>query len=177
MMRLFILAELDLGDVFDQVLPRLQEVGVQLLATIITLFLVYKLAWKPARQFIKKRQDYIEANIKDSNTSKIESEANLVKSQEVLQQAYSEYKQTVDSAKQDAIKVKNEIIEKADHDAKRQLESARLQIESEKVKAKEEIEQEIVGVALAAAQKVIGREINETDNRKFVKEFVEEIKS
>ena len=67
------------------------------------------------------------------------------------------------------------IIAKAVNEARLKKEQADREIEQEKVRAQKEMREEIIEVALAAAQKIVERELNENDEREFVEKFVEEV--
>ena len=61
-------------------------------------------------------------------------------------------------------------------EAQRKIQIAEEQIVKEREEAKQEIQTEIINVALAAASKIVEREINKEDNERLVKEFLEDNK-
>jgi len=67
------------------------------------------------------------------------------------------------------------IIESANKTAKDRIEQATIEIESAKRESLEEIRKEIIDVAMLAATKVVEREIDTKDNKKFLDQFVKEV--
>ena len=66
-------------------------------------------------------------------------------------------------------------IESANKTAKDRIEQANIEIESAKRESLENIRKEIIDVAMLAAQKVVEREIDTKDNKKFLDQFVKEV--
>ena len=67
------------------------------------------------------------------------------------------------------------IIESANKTAKDRIDQANLEIESAKRESLEDIRKEIIDVAMLAAEKVVEREIDAKDNKKFLDNFVKDV--
>jgi len=169
---MFILAEFDPGDIFDWFLPRYEEVLVQLVATVIIIVILTYFLWKPIRQLLQKRRDYIAKNISDIDVQKDElsKEKNAIKQQKL--QASSEYFDTVEKAKIKALEEQDKIIKNAQTEAAKLIDNAEKIIAQERINSEEEVKKQIVDIAFKAAEKILEREVNKADNAKIVDDFI-----
>ena len=121
------------------------------IATICNLFiqcwLIKKFLFKPIREVIEKRRALADSQIQDAKKAKEEAET-----------MKAGYEAEMAKAKAAGIKAK-----------------AEADILQEKKKAVNEIKNEIGGIAMDIAGKVIEREISEDDHRKLIDEFIENV--
>ena len=155
----------DIADKFDGFMDKLIPssfipVLVQLIATAVIFVVVAKFIFKPVRQILRTRQEYIAKQISDSEDAKAKA---------------LEYEQTAKASISEAQEKSKEILKNAEEQSKNYREKAKEEIEKEKEQAVEEIRKEIIDVALQASEVVLNREITEDDNKRLVNEFVEDI--
>ena len=72
-------------------------------------------------------------------------------------------------------KREDEIIQQANQQARAMLEKANADIQQEKKKALNDAKDEISGMAIAIAEKVVGRELNAADQAQLVDNFINEL--
>lgn len=164
-----------LGDVSARIFPSVSALITQLLATAVLFIIVKKKLWAPVSKMLETRKQHIAKTVTDADDKlklAIEKEEQAEKA---LKDAYKEAWAIVDDAKVNALNQKDEIITKAELEAKNKREQAIKDIEAEKIKAERQIRIEIIDVALEAARKVVGREIQNSDNLKMVEDFVKEV--
>ena len=159
----------------ERIFPSIQDVLTQLLATLVIVFLLAKFLWKPARNYIDARKKYVASNIEEAETKNAEAGKLLSIAQEKLDKSDDEAVEIVKNAKKEAQLEADKIIESANKTAKDRIEQANIEIESAKRESLEEIRKEIIDVAMLAAQKVVEREIDTKDNKKFLDQFVKEV--
>ena len=162
-------------DVAGQLFPNLNTMIIQWLSTGVLLFFAYKFLWNPAREFIKKRQDYSQSKIDEANqlkeeASKLQQEAKLE-----VKQAAKTANEILENAKNESLQIKEDIVKQAHFEANQKLEEAQKEIAYEKKKMQQEVKQEIVEVALAACEKLIGEKNLEDQDRDDVQEFISKI--
>ena len=58
----------------NKLIPSWQAFVIQVLATLILFFFIVKFLFKPVREILKKRQDFIESNINQSKISLAEAQ-------------------------------------------------------------------------------------------------------
>ena len=138
------------------------------IATICNLFiqcwLIKKFLFKPIREVIEKRRALADSQIQDAKKAKEEAET-----------MKAGYEAEMAKAKETA----SVILQDAQKDAKAQAAGIKAKAEAdilqEKKKAVNEIKNEIGGIAMDIAGKVIEREISEDDHRKLIDEFIENV--
>ena len=94
---------------------------------------------------------------------------------ENLAKSKKEAFEIVEKAKVDANKEKEQIIEEAKLEAKEEKQKAREEIAQEIEANKEQIRKEIVDVALTASSELLGREVNDKDNKRLLDDFVNDL--
>lgn len=148
---------------------------VQFSALVIMVLVVFFVAYKPVKKMLTKRADYVEQNIKDSESAKAEAEKNIIASEERLIASKKEASEIVATAKVNAQNTQKEILEQTQLEVNKMKAQAEEDIARSKVEAKEEIRKEMVSVALAASEEVLKREINEKDNTRVVENFIKDL--
>ena len=71
---------------------------------------------------------------------------------------------------------RSRILEEAAQEAERKRKQADADIALAKEKSKQDVQRQIVEVALAASSKILEREVSEQDSKKLVEDFVSDIK-
>ena len=168
--------EILIGDVSENIFPKIGALVVQLLATCILVFFVIKFFWKPIKKNIDTRREYIKQNIDNAGKLNVEAQANLEKSHKTIKDATVEARRIKENAEAEALLARQNILDKAKDEAEQKLKVAEEQIKKEREEAKQEIHDEIINVAMMAASKIVEREINKEDNEKLVEAFLNENK-
>jgi len=144
---------------------------------MIVLFVaVYFIAYKPVKKYLDARKDYVEHNLRDSERAKAINEAKVAEGEEIISNAKQEASAIVAKGKADAATSADAIIQSAEKDAQERQKAADEAIKQAEEKSRRAIHDEIVNVALDASKQVLGREVNEQDNAKLVKDFAEGVK-
>ena len=144
------------------------------LVVLIVVFLIF--GYKPVKKILKKRQDYIEENIKEAEKSKATWQENELKSKETVLASERTAADIVAEAKLDAQKERAVILEQTQLEVNKMKKDAENDIARMEEEAKEQIKKEIVSVALDASSELLGREVSSKDNARLLEEFVEEVK-
>lgn len=163
----------DGNGIFNKIFPNIGSLVVQLIATIILVFFVVKFFWKPIKKNIDIRREYIKNNIDEAGKLKEEAQLNLNTSTTKIKEATVQARRKIEEAEAEALLVRQKILKEAEEEAQRRIQLAEEQIAKEREEARQEIEKEIINVAMAAASKIVEREINSDDNERLVKEFLE----
>ena len=144
------------------------------LVVLIVVFLIF--GYKPVKKILKKRQDYIEENIKEAEKSKATWQENELKSKETVLASERTAADIVAEAKLDAQKERAVILEQTQLEVNKMKKDAENDIARMEEEAQEQIKKEIVSVALDASSELLGREVSSKDNARLLEEFVEEVK-
>ncbi|MFH1682105.1 MAG: F0F1 ATP synthase subunit B [Candidatus Eisenbacteria bacterium] len=137
-------------------------------------FLLRRLAWAPVLQALERREKRISDAIETAEKARAESERTLEEEREALKRAREEGRAIIAGATADAAARSEEILSESKRAAEKLLERARAEIESAETRAVDRVRREAVDVALGAAAKLLGREMDEADHRRLIEEFVAE---
>ena len=146
------------------------------LANTIALFLVLKkFLFKPVMKMIQDRQDEIDTMYDEADQAK----QNALSIQAEYEQKLSVAAETSEKMVKEAVaRGKNreeEIIRQARADAAAIMDKASADIAQEKKKALNDAKDEISGIAMSIAEKVVGRQLNDADQSKLVDQFINEL--
>lgn len=146
------------------------------LLNTIALFLVMKrYLYGPIMEMIKTRQDEIDQLYLDADAARAEALALEAEYKEKLDQAMQTGDQLVKEAMQRGQRRQEEILRQANAEAAAMLDKATEDIAREKKKAINEAKDEISVIAVAIAEKVVCRELNEKDHADLVDSFINEL--
>jgi F-type H+-transporting ATPase subunit b len=146
------------------------------LFNFIAVFLVLKhFLFQPIMKLIKDRQDEIDNMYKDADEAKASAEALQAEYQQKLSVATETSERIVKEAMVRGQNKEEEIIRQANAEASAIMDKAAADIAQEKKKAINDAKDEISGMAMAIAEKVVGRELNEKDQEKLFDEFINEL--
>ncbi len=138
----------------------------------IQVYLIKRFLFKPINGILEKRRAMADAQIRDAQKAK--EEANAIKSEyeQNMLEAKSRASEILTSAQRTAAIQSEEMLKEATAQAAALRAKAESDIAQEKRKAVNEIKDEIGGMAMEIAGKVIEREISEKDHAKLIDEFI-----
>lgn len=140
----------------------------------VLLALLYKFAFNPINNMMEQRSNTIEGSLKHAEEVKIEVEQLRKEAQSNLLESRKEAQDIVARATKAAEDAKNEMIAKANEESTNLKNKAKAEIEAATEQAKVELKDTAAVLAIMAAEKVLGRAINDADHKNMVKEFVNE---
>ena len=146
-----------------------------LLNTLTIFFVARKFLFGPVMKIIADRQQEIDDLYAGANSAKAEAEALRTEYQEKLSDARSTSERIVKEAVARGQAREEDILRKANADAAAILDKASADIAQEKKKAINDAKNEISGLAMAIAGKVVGRELNAADQEALIDRFIEEL--
>ncbi len=140
-------------------------------------FMMYKAAFKPITEALKKRDQGIQDSLDAAKAAREEMNNLKAENEQILEQARTERTAMLAEAKEMKAKMINEAKEKAQDEAKRILASATQEIENKKQAAMIEVKNEVGTMALDIAEKVIRKELKgDAAQVSFVDKLVQDIK-
>ncbi|MGL9722503.1 F0F1 ATP synthase subunit B [Sodalis sp. (in: enterobacteria)] len=147
----------------------------QAIAFVLFVLFCMKYVWPPLMTAIEKRQKEIADGLasaerakKDLDIAQAEATDHLkqakVEAQAIIEQANKRKAQVVDEAKAEAEAERNKI-----------LAQAQAEIDAERKRAREELRKQVAMLALAGAEKIIERSVDEAANSDIVDKIVAEL--
>ena len=147
----------------------------QICNLFIQMYLIKRFLLKPVNEMLQKRREMADAQIQDAAKAKEEAIAMKAEYEQNMQQAKAKASDIVTEAQKTAAIQSEEILKSAAQEARAMKERAENDIAQEKRKAVNEVKNEIGGMAMEIAGKVIEREINEKDHAKLIDEFISNV--
>ena len=144
-----------------------------LLNTLTIFFVGKKFLFGPVMKMITDRQKEIDDMYADADSAKADAEAMRDAYQLKLSGAQATSDRIVKEAMARGQAREEEILRKANADAAAIMDKASADIAQEKKKAINDAKNEISGLAMAIAGKVVERELNEADQAKLIDSFID----
>ena len=147
----------------------------QICNLMIQLVIFKKFLLKPIKQVIADRKAKADSEIADAQKLRTEAEAMKAEYEQNLQNARTEANQIVATAQKTATARSEEIVGEARAQAAALKQKAEADIAQERKKAVNEVKDEIGGMAMEIASKVVEREIREADHKDLIDEFIKNV--
>ena len=147
----------------------------QICNLMIQLVIFKKLLLNPVKKVIAERKAKADSQIADAQKLRTEAEAMKAEYEQNLQNARNEANQIVASAQKTAAARSEELLGEARAQAAALKQKAEADIAQERKKAVNEVKDEIGGIAMEIASKVVEREISEKDHKDLIDEFIKNV--
>lgn len=147
----------------------------QILNLFLQMYLVKRFLFKPINEVLEKRRARAEAQLTDAADAKRSAEEMKATYEKNLAEANANAKDIIQTAQKQATLQSEAIVKEAQAQAASIKQHAEAEINLEKEKAFQEMKNEIGGIAMEIAGKVIEREISEKDHQKLIDEVIENV--
>ena len=147
----------------------------QICNLFLQLFVVKKFFLSKVLAILDARREAADKEIVDAQNAR--SEAMTIKAtyEENLRQAKAEAASLLTQAQKTASARSEEIIGQAQAQAAQLMEKAAAEIAQEKKKAINDAKDEISGISMAIAEKVVERQLNAADQQKLIDQFIKDL--
>lgn len=143
---------------------------------VLVLFAFFKhFLFKPVNEIMEKRANAIASSIQDADNKKAEAYKLKSDYEEELKTAGDQASVIVKEARERAELEYGKKLQEAKEDANKVMELAQNDIELERKKSMESAQAEIAGIAMLAAAKVIGKNVNDETNQQYLGDFLKEV--
>lgn len=147
----------------------------QIANLFLQVYLVKRFLFKPINAMLEKRRAMADAEIRDAVKAKDEAIAVKNEYEQNMLEAKNKANEIVTTAQKTAAVQSEQLLLEASNQAAAMKAKAESDIAQEKRKAVNEIKDEIGGMAVEIAGKVIEREICEEDHAKLIDEFISNV--
>ena len=147
----------------------------QICNLMIQLVIFKKFLLNPVKNVIAERKAKADSQIADATKLRTEAEAMKAEYEQNLQNARTEANQIVAAAQKTAAARSEELLGEARAQAAALKQKAEADIAQERKKAVNEVKDEIGGMAMEIASKVVEREIKEADHQDLIDEFIKNV--
>ena len=144
----------------------------QICNLFIQVYLIKRFLFKPVNEMLEKRKALADAQIREAEKAKADADAIKTEYEQNMKEAKEKANEILTTAQRTAALQSEEVLKEAASQAAALKSKAESDIAQEKRKAVNEIKDEIGGMAVEIAGKVIEREISEKDHTKLIDEFI-----
>ena len=158
--------------------PFAMNPGVSIWTLVIFLVLVAvlaKTAWPAILKAVEERERKIQAQLDQAEQATRDAQRVLADYQEKLAAARNEAQQLLAAGRQAAEKAREEILTRSRAEHEDLIARARREIVAEREKALAELRSEAVELSLAAAGKVLERNLDSEADRRLVREYLDSL--
>ena len=147
----------------------------QICNLFIQLFLVKKFFLDKIKAVLDARREAADQEITDAQAAKAEAMEIKATYEKNMQEAKAKANEIVDRAQKTATARGEEIIRQASEEAAALKQKAAADVAMEKKKALNDAKDEISGIAMAIAEKVVERQLDNSDHDKLINQFIENL--
>jgi F-type H+-transporting ATPase subunit b len=144
-----------------------------LIAFGITFFVLKKYAFGPIQKTIDDRRDRIRQAVEEADNARNEARELLEQNRAILAQARSESADILAETRKVADAQLDRAKQEVEAERQRRLEDTRKQIDAETVRAIGQIRSEVADLTVEATQRVVGKVLDNEDQRRLVEEAVQ----
>ena len=164
-------------DILSQLIPNPITMVVQLCSTLVLFLLMKKFLWTSVQNFLGKRADKMQSDLEESEALKKASSVDREKASQELGEASNKSQQIVDAAIKEAKAQKDAILQEAQKEAQNTMQKAEDRINKQKIEMVASMQKEMVDIAMAATEKLIGSKSDAQMDKEAVDSFVKEATS
>jgi F-type H+-transporting ATPase subunit b len=147
----------------------------QILNFLILVAILRAVAYKPIMRILKAREDKIAESLNKADADAQKAEATLKGYQEQLAGARVKAQNIVDKAEKRAREDREASVLETRQEIEQMKKAAQAEIERERERAVEQMKSEVVALSIAAAGKIIAKNIDASESEKLIGEFIEKL--
>jgi F-type H+-transporting ATPase subunit b len=151
------------------------KLAAQVINFLILLYLLNRFLFKPVLARLDERSAKIGKGLEDAEVAARDRELARAEREAAVAEARKEANEMIARANKIAEDTRNEILTTARAEAEKVSTRAREEIVAEKDKAMAEIRGQVAELALAAAGKLVRRQMDDPTQRRLVEEFLAEV--
>lgn len=142
---------------------------------LILSFLLGKFAWKPLLSAVEARETGIRDAIQGAQREREEAQKLLEEHRAMLTLARKERADAVEAGRRDAERLKAEILDEARKQREQLMKQAEAQIDAGLRQARAELKGEAADLAIRAAGKLMGRNLDDATQRRLVEDYLTDL--
>ncbi len=144
----------------------------QILNFLILVVILRAVAYKPVARLLQQRSDKIRDTLDKAEADRKAAEQTLAQYKNQLSDAHKKAQEIVDKANLTARQEHDSAVAETRREIERMKLTAQAEIENERNRAFDEMKSQIISLSLAAAGKIVSKNIDTKENDKLVNEFI-----
>jgi F-type H+-transporting ATPase subunit b len=147
----------------------------ELIAFLVFVLFCMKYVWPPIIGAIEARQQKIADGLAASDLAEKELQSAQEKAKQQLVEAKAQASALIDQAKKREAQIIDEAATKAQAEREKILTQAKAEVEAERIRAKEELRKQVAALAVAGAERILQRSIDEAAHSDILEKLVTEL--
>lgn len=154
------------------IVPDFLNLSLQIAATLILFFVLKYFLFKPVNEMLTKRREYIESNIRESEEAKAQSLKMKEEYEEQIKGAKTQANDIISEARNYGDELKQRAVKESKEEAKKVYDAGIEALELERQKIMNGVNNDIIDMAIIAAEKVLRKNLSDSVDKDMVKHFV-----
>lgn len=151
------------------------ELATHIVAFLLFIFILRKLAFKPLLKVIDERREKIEADFKKAEDLAKESEESRKRYEAQLEKIEVQAREKMQESIEEGKRIATEIQQKAREDAESLLERAKKNAEIDLANARKQLRKDVVDLTIAATEKVLREQVDRAAHTRHIEKFIDEV--
>jgi len=147
----------------------------QMLSFVVFVWFTMKFIWPPIVKALEERKAKIAEGLAAAERGHHEQELGEKRAKEIMRQAKAEAADVVSQAQKRAAEIIDEARHNGRAEGERILVAARAEVVQERNKVREELRERLAELAVAAAEKILEKEVKPEDHRVLLDSFAKQI--
>ncbi len=153
----------------------IRMVGTQILGFLLLLWGLSKWAWGPLTAQLEARRQKIAGEFSEAERRQKEADALKAKLEQDLRGIDAQARAKLQEAVAEGQKVAAEMRAQAQQEAQDRLARAEDEMMREREKSKELLKEQVIGLSLRTAEKILRTKLDDPAHRKLAAEFIDEV--
>ncbi|HEY6196852.1 MAG TPA: F0F1 ATP synthase subunit B [Candidatus Eisenbacteria bacterium] len=153
----------------------IRMVGTQILGFLLLLWGLSKWAWGPLTAQLEARRQKIADEFSEADRRQKSADALKVKLEQELRGIEAQARARLQESVAEGQKVAAEMRTQAQKEAQERLGRAADEIAREREKAKEVLKEQVIGLSISMAEKILRTKLDDPAQRKLAGEFIDEV--
>ena len=146
----------------------------QIVSFVILFAILYRLLYRPVLRLLDQRSNRIKEGLEAAERARQEAAQSQEEMQRQLEAARAEGQQLISQAREVSDRFREEELARAREEIGAERARAEANIQRERDAAIEDLRREFAGLAIAAAERVIERSLDESTHRELIEKVLEE---
>jgi F-type H+-transporting ATPase subunit b len=153
----------------------IRMVGTQILGFLLLLWGLSKWAWGPLTRQLEARRQKIAGEFAEAERRQLAADALKAKLEQDLRGIDAQARAKLQEAVSEGQKVAGEIRAQAHQEAQARMARAEEEMMREREKAKELLKEQVIGLSIATAEKILKANLDDPAQRKLAGQFIDEV--
>ena len=150
-------------------------VGTQILGFLVLLWALRQWAWGPVLRALEQRRQGIAGEYAEAERRRNEADQLKAKYDQELRGLEAQARARLQEGIAEGQRIAGEIKAQAQREAQERLQRAEDEVARERDKAREQLKQQVVGLSIRTAEKILREKLDDPAQRKLAAEFIDEV--